>query len=243
MTTPNPRSGISLRNLLPILVIFAVATLGYFTLGDFLSFESLRAHRETLNQFRDQNYALSVVGFMAVYIVIVGFSLPGASIASMTGGFMFGLVAGTILNVTAATIGAVIIFLAARHGLGNYLSARFDASQGTVARFREGLRENEISYLFLMRLVPAVPFFAANLIPAMVGVRLWRFAFTTFFGIIPGATILAWVGVGLSDVFARGEQPDLGLIFEPYILGPLLGVSALVALPIFIRLFNRKKDA
>ncbi len=241
MTTPKPQGSISLRRLLPLLVILFAAIAGFFTLGDYLSFESLREHRDALNQFRDQNYVLAVLGFMAIYITIVAFSLPGATIASLTGGFLFGLTAGVMINVTSATIGAVIIFLAARYGLGNYLAGKLESSEGTIGRFREGLRENEISYLFLMRLVPAIPFFAANLIPALVGVRLSRFVFTTFFGIIPGGIILTWIGVGLGEVFARGDSPDLGVIFEPQILGPILGLSVLAVLPIVIRKFGRKK--
>jgi len=104
----------------------------------------------------------------------------------------------------------------------------------------DGLRENELSVLFLMRLLPVVPFFLANLIPAALGVGLGRFALTTFFGIMPGALVYTWVGAGLGEVFARGGSPDLGLLFEPQILGPLLGLAALAALPMVLRLFRRK---
>jgi len=93
-----------------------------------------------------------------------------------------------------------------------------------------------------MRLVPAVPFFVANLIPALVGVSLWRFAITTFVGIIPGAIVYTSVGAGLGDVFERGESPNLGIIFEPQILLPILGLSALAALPIVLKLFRKKES-
>lgn len=235
--TTAPR--ISGRRLLPLLVILAVAVTGYFTLGDYLTFETLRDNREALLAFRDANPALTVLCFMAVYVVIVAFSLPGAAVASLTGGFLFAVFPGTLINMTAATIGAGLIFLAARYGLGEALSRRMDASEGAVRRFKEGLRENELSFLFLMRLVPAVPFFAANLIPAMVGVGLGRFLFTTFFGIIPGAIVYTWIGAGLGEVFSRGETPDLGIVFEPQILAPILALCALAALPVVLKLFRR----
>jgi uncharacterized membrane protein YdjX (TVP38/TMEM64 family) len=85
-----------------------------------------------------------------------------------------------------------------------------------------------------------VPFFLANLIPAALGVSLGRFALTTFFGILPGGVVYTWVGAGLGEVFARGETPNLGLLFEPQILGPILGLCALAALPIAIRALRRK---
>ena len=168
-------------------------------------------------------------------------SLPGALIMTLTGGFLFGLFAGALLTVSAATLGAVAIFLAARTGLGESLQARMDASSGVMTRIRDGLRENEVSYLLLMRLVPAIPFFVANLAPALFGVKLRNYALTTFFGIMPGTVVYTWVGAGLSEVFASGETPDLGIFFEWHILGPVLGLCALSALPIVLKKFRRSE--
>lgn len=232
--------GFSLKRLAPLVVILAVAVLGYFTLGEYLSFDTLRDNREALLGFRDQNYALTVLAFMAIYVVIVAFSLPGAAVASLAGGFLFGVFPGVLFNVGAATIGATMIFSAARYGLGEALSRKLDASDGTVKHIVDGLHENELSFLFLMRLVPAVPFFAANLIPAMVGVKTGRFVITTFIGIIPGGLVFTWIGAGLGEVFARGESPDLGIIFEPQILGPILGLCVLAALPVVLKLLKKK---
>ncbi|MEM7074169.1 MAG: TVP38/TMEM64 family protein [Pseudomonadota bacterium] len=226
----------------PLALILTVAVLGYFTLGNYLNFETLAENREALLAFRDSHFASLAAAFLTVYVVIVVFSLPGAALASMTGGFLFGLALGTVFNVAAATIGALGIFLAARWGLGKTLAARMDSAQGTLKTFRDGLRENEISILLLMRLVPAVPFFVANLLPALVGVRLINFAWTTVVGIIPGALVFTWIGVGLGEVFDRGEQPDLSLLWEPYVLGPILGLCLLAALPIVIKTIRNRKD-
>ena len=234
--------GLDLKKLIPLGIIVLVAAIGFFTLRDYLTFETIRDNRETLIQFKENNYLVTSLIFLLIYIVIVAFSLPGAAIASLTGGFLFGLFPGTLYNVLAATIGATIIFIAARMGLGDFLSKKMDTSTGTVQKLRDGLRENEISVLFLLRLVPAVPFFVANLLPALVGVKFRNFVFTTFFGIIPGALVFTWVGVGLGEVFARGEAPNLSIIFEWYILGPILGLCALALLPIVINILRKSKE-
>ena len=226
---------------LPILVIGGVAILGAVLLRDQLSFETLRENREALLAFRDANYPLTVLLFMAAYVVIVAFSLPGATIATLTGGFLFGTFPGTLYNVVAATAGATAIFLAARWGLGDRLAARMDAGEGLVHRIKQGIDENQWSMLFLIRLVPAVPFFVANLVPAFVGVPLWRYVVTTFLGIIPGGLVFTSVGAGLGAVFERGGTPDLGIIFEPRILLPLLGLCALAALPIALKALRGRK--
>lgn len=242
MTETTPSKTGFLRRL-PLLVILLVALIGAFTLKDFLSFEALQNNREALLTFRDANYLGTVLGFMAVYILIVGFSLPGATVATLTGGFLFGVFPGALFNIVAATIGAVGIFLAARWGLGERLAVRMQNSDGAVKKIKDGIDENQWSVLFLIRLVPAVPFFVANLVPALVGVPLYRFVISTFFGIIPGGVVYTSVGAGLGEVFARGETPNLGIIFEPHILLPILGLCVLAALPIILKAFSKQKVA
>ena len=225
----------SLMKKLPILIVLVVAVLGAFTLRDHLSFAALSENRERLLTFRDAHYLWAVLGFVAAYVGIVGFSLPGATIATLTGGFLFGVFPGVLFNVLAATAGSVAVFLAARAGFGAAIAGKVEAGGGAGARLMAALRENEWSVLFVMRLIPAVPFFIANLIPAFVGTKLMPFAVTTFLGIIPGGVVYTSVGAGLGEVFARGETPDLGLIFAPHILLPILGLAALSALPIVLK--------
>lgn len=227
------------KRMLPILVILAVAFLGLVFLRDHLSFEALAANREALESYRDNNYLMTVIVFVAAYVIIVAFSLPGATITTLTGGFLFGLFPGVFFNIIGATIGATGIFLAAKTGLGDRLAARMDASTGRLNKLKQELDGAQWSILFVMRLVPAVPFFVANLLPAMVGVPLYRFVVSTFFGIIPGAIVLTSVGAGLGSVFESGEMPDLGIIFEPHILLPILGLAALSLLPIVLRRFRK----
>ncbi|WP_109563755.1 TVP38/TMEM64 family protein [Jannaschia seohaensis] len=233
----SPKGGVA--RYLPLAAILTVAAAGAFLLRDYLSFQTLADNREALIAFRDANYVATALTFVGCYILIVAFSLPGAAIATLTGGFLFGLFPGVLFNAGAATVGATVIFLAAKHGLGDRLAAKMDASGGAVKRIKDGIREDETSYLLIMRLVPAVPFFVANLIPAFVGVSLRKFFLTTFFGILPGGLVYTWVGAGLGEVFARGETPDLGIIFEPHILGPIVGLAALALLPIVIKRFRR----
>lgn len=227
---------------LPILVILAVAVLGAFFFRDQLSFERLAENREALIAFRDSNYLGCVAAFIVVYALIVAFSLPGATALTLTGGFLFATFPGALFNVTAATIGATGIFLAAKSGFGETLAARMEASEGLVRRIKQGIDANQWEMLFLIRLVPAVPFFVANLVPALVGVPLYRYVVTTFLGIIPGAVVYTSVGAGLGAVFEAGETPDLGIIFEPRILLPILGLCTLAALPILLKALRGRKD-
>lgn len=236
----NPRRAMLMRRI-PIVLLIIAAALAWWQYGAFLSFQTLADNRESLILWRDGNYILAAFLYVAIYILVVGFSIPGGVFLTLAGGFLFGLVGGTILTVIGATLGALAIFSAVRLGFGAALHARLSGSTGMLAKFERGLRANEISYLFLMRLVPVVPFFVANLAPALLGVGYRNFLITTFLGIIPGTAVFSSVGAGLGAVFAAGDTPNLGIIFEWPVLGPLLGLAALALLPIILRALRGKE--
>ncbi|MGF1659293.1 MAG: TVP38/TMEM64 family protein [Rubrimonas sp.] len=217
-----------LRRFAPLALIALGAALGAWAFGDRLSFEALEANRAALLDWRDAGPVRAAAIYMAVYVAMVAFSIPGAIWLTLAGGFLFGTWVAAGLIVVAATVGAALIFLAARSGFGDLLRKR---AEGWLARLERGVRDNEVSFMLTLRLVPAVPFFIANLAPAFLGVRFRTYLWTTLVGIAPATAIYASVGAGLGEVFARGERPDLGVIFSPPVLLPLLGLAALAAAP------------
>ena len=231
----------ALRRNLPLIGILVVAIIGFFTLRDYLSFQTLADNREALISFRDNNYVLTALMLISVYVLVVAFSLPGATIATLTSGFLFGPVFGAGFSVLSATIGATLIFLAARHGFGETLGQKLEASKGNIKKIKDGIDENQWSMLFVIRLVPVVPFFVANLIPAFMQVPVHRYVISTFLGIMPGSIVYTSVGAGLGEVFARGETPNFGIIFEPHVLLPILGLAALSLLPVVVKAIMGKK--
>ena len=233
--TDAPRK-FSLKKVAPLAIAAAGAVALYIFGGDYLSFDALRENRVALIEWRDANYALAALTFMAIYFIATTFSFPGGLALTLTGGFLFGTVLGGVFAVTGAGLGAIAIFLIAKAGLGDALREK---ASGFLKKMEDGFRENEISFLLILRLVPAVPFFIANVAPAFLGASTFHYAWTTILGIIPGALVYASVGAGLGEVFAAGEDPNFGLIFEWHILGPLLGLAALSALPILIKKFRK----
>jgi uncharacterized membrane protein YdjX (TVP38/TMEM64 family) len=61
------------------------------------------------------------------------------------------------------------------------------------------------------------------------------FASATLLGVVPAAVVFAGVGSGLGVVLEHGGQPDLGLLLEPGILLPLLGLAILALVPVLYR--------
>lgn len=226
---------------LPIFLILACAVAGVVFLRDKINFDALARHSAELLAFRDQHFLWASVGFVALYVAVVALSLPGATIVSLTGGYVFGLFPGVLYNVTGATVGAALVFLAARAGFGRDLAAGAQLRGGKLAEMQAALQQNQWSALLILRLLPILPFFLVNLLAATVGVRLWPFVATTFLGIIPASFVFTSIGAGLGDVLAQGKAPDLGIIFTPPILLPLLGLAALAALPIVIKTVRGKE--
>lgn len=235
-TQPAPKNAAKspVKRFAPLILIGA-ALAAFFALGgpDYISLESLKENRETLTAFVADNFGLAILGFIALYALLVAISVPGASLLSIFGGFLFGTVAGGSAITIGATLGATGIFLAARYAIGDALSKK---AGPYMQKFEAGLKENEVSYLFILRLIPAFPFFMVNIVPALFDVKLRNYVLTTFFGIIPGCFVYASVGAGIGAIFDSGEDVKLsGLMSEPKILLPILGLMALAALPIIYK--------
>ena len=236
--TVEVRKRSALKRLLP-LVVLLVATVGAFAFGlhDYISFEALRENRQRLLDFVDAYPLLAPLAFTMIYAGVIALSMPGGAVLTMTGGFLFGVVLGVICVLIGATLGATAVFLIAKTALGEPLRAR---AGPWLRRMEAGFRGNAFNYLLVLRLIPLFPFWLVNLVPAFLGVPLGTYVLATSLGIIPGSLVYTSAGSGLGAVFDRGETPDLGIIFEPQIIGPILGLCLLALLPVAYRKYKAR---
>ena len=227
-----------LARLAPLLAVCAaIAAVFVFGLDDTLNFEMLKNNRESTLEWYGQNRVLAVVSFFAFYALVVALSVPGAVWLSLAAGFLFGAVWATVVVVFAATFGALGIFIIARYALADFFHEK---AGGAGRKMEQGFRENALSYLLVLRLVPLFPFWLVNLVPALLGVPARTFVIGTFFGIIPGTAVFCSIGNGLGAVFDRGEMPDLNMIFQPEIFGPLLGLAVLSLIPVVYKRMKKQ---
>lgn len=194
-----------LRRWLPALLLLAVIAAGYaLGLHHYLSLAALAEHRDQLKLFVAQHLLAALLIYMAVYIAVVAASIPGAAVLSIAGGFLFSWIVSVPVTVTAATIGAVIVFQIVKTSLGAALAER----AGPLARkLAQGFAENAFSLLLFLRLVPAFPFFAVNAVAGLCRVPLRTFVLATVIGIIPASVAFALVGSGLDA--AIGQQMEV----------------------------------
>ncbi|MGB0632595.1 MAG: TVP38/TMEM64 family protein [Alphaproteobacteria bacterium] len=237
---PERKSGFSAGRVIPLVLLAAgLAAFFAFDLNQYVSLEALKTHRETLQSWVQNYGVMTAAVFMLIYALAVAFSVPGAVFITIAGGFMFGPYLGTVYVVVGATVGAVGVFLAAKYALGDVLRARAGPA---IKRMEAGFRENEMSYLLILRLVPLFPFWLVNLVPAFLGVSLRTYTIGTLLGIIPGAFVYALVGDGAGAVLDAGGDLNLGIIFEPRFLAPIIGLAVLACIPIVYKKVRGRKD-
>lgn len=238
--TPAPRRPAVLKRVLPLAVL-AAGLVAFFVLDldVYFSLEALKQNREFLQMFVAENGFLAILAFAGLYAVVVAFSLPGGAIMTLAGGFLFGTVVGGMTVVVGATIGATALFLIARTALGDVLRAR---AGPFLTKMEDGFRKNAMSYLLVLRLVPLFPFWLVNLVPAFLGVSTGTYVIGTFLGIIPGTFVFASVGNGLGALLDAGQDPDLGIIFQPNVLGPLVALALLSLVPVVYKKYQARKN-
>lgn len=231
-------TALSAGRLLPLAVLaLGLVTFFAFGLGHYVSLEALREHRQVLVQWAAQAGIAAWLTYAALYALIAACSIPLGALATIVGGFLFGPASGAGCAVVGATAGATVLFLAARHAFADYLRAKAGPA---IRRMERGFNENAFSYTLFLRLVPVFPFFLVNLAPAFLGVRLSTYVLATAIGIIPGTVVYALVGDGLGAVLDAGRDLDLGIIFAPRFLAPIVGLALLALLPVAYKLLRRR---
>lgn len=226
--------------LSPLLVLAAAgAAIFAFHLDGYLTFEALKTHRESLVGFVAAHAVLAVALFILLYAAATAVSLPGGALLSVAGGFLFGPWLGIVYAVVGATMGASAVFLIARSALGDSLRHGLEGRAGpALTAMEQGFRENALSYLLMLRLIPLFPFFVVNLVPAFLGMKLLPYVAATFIGIIPGSFVFTYAGVGLGSVFDRGEDFSVSSVLTPEIIAALVGLALLSLLPVLYKRFK-----
>ena len=230
-----------------ILIAAAMALVIGMGWHEHLTLERIVIHRALLKKYLAENAVIAPLLYITLYIIVIALSLPAGLVLTLAGGLLFGWFLGGLMAVVSATVGATIIFLAARSSLGEALGEK---AGPWLQKLREGFKENALSYLLFLRLVPVFPFWLVNLAPAVLGVPLGTYVLGTFIGIIPGTFAIASAGAGLDSVIAAAAQqhmecvavkgPDAcelkidagALATKELMIAALLGLVALVPIAI-----------
>lgn len=242
MNTPTPTAPRpAWKRFLPVAILAVLLGLFLFLRAsghlDFISLESLRENREILNSWVEQQFAFVLLCYFLIYVIVTAASLPFALLMTLTGGFLFGALWGSLVVVFAATIGATIVFLAARSAAGDWFSRR---AGDRVKKLEAGFQDNVVSYMLFLRFIPIFPFFLINIAAAIFRVPLRIFFLTTLFGVTPGTFIYSLTGSSLGSIFAAGDNFSTSTILTPKVITALVGLALLSLLPIIYRRWKQR---
>ncbi|MEM5502922.1 TVP38/TMEM64 family protein [Ahrensia kielensis] len=192
------------KRYLPVAVILGGLGLGYaFGLNEYFSLSFLAEQREALSAYVEANYVRALLSFGALYAVATAFSFPAASILTIFGGFLFGWLVGGIVVAISATLGATVLFIAAKTAFGDFLKEKVG---GRVKNLADGFEKNAFTYLIVLRIAPILPFFIMNIAPALFNVPLRSYVAGTFIGILPGVFAYAYLGQGVESVLIAAQE-------------------------------------
>jgi len=211
-----------------------------------LSPSALGENAVYLNNLVQENFWLVLLAFVGIYIAATAFMVP-ASALTIGGGFLFGTYVGAPATVVGATIGACVLFTAAKSSIGETLKS---IAGPFVGKMEAGFNENALSYLFTLRLIPLFPFAVVNIAPAILGAKFRDYFISTALGIIPGTIAYTLIGSGLRgtllDAAAKGETADVGALVKAAATNfiPAFFALAFVAMiPAIYKKFFKKTSA
>ena len=215
------------------MIILGAGLFYYLDLGAMLNLRWLKENQEPLETFYRTNTLTVMAGFVALFLLIGLFLLPGATILSVCSGAVFGLPLGPLLVSLGSTLGAMLAFFVARKVLRSWVEEKFGES---LIPIHEGLRENDIHYMLMLRLVPLFPFFLVNI--AMGASQLsWKvFMLGTLLGKLPATWVYANAGSQLANLKSISD------ITSPGMLGAFTLLGLLALTPVIYKQKQKSKN-
>jgi pyruvate/2-oxoglutarate dehydrogenase complex dihydrolipoamide dehydrogenase (E3) component/uncharacterized membrane protein YdjX (TVP38/TMEM64 family) len=230
------------RVLLLLALLAGVALFFALDLQRFLTLDYLKAAQGEFATLYAER-PLTVIGaYFAIYVAVTALSLPGALIMTLAGGAIFGLWVGTLVVSFASSIGATLAMLAARYLLRDSVKRRFGARLAEIDR---GVQRDGAFYLFTLRLVPALPFFAINLLMGLTAMKARSFYVVSQLGMLAGTLVYVNAGTQLAQITSLQGILSPGLIGSFVLLGlfPLVAkkiVDAVKARQVYAKWADRK---
>jgi uncharacterized membrane protein YdjX (TVP38/TMEM64 family) len=204
----------------------------FFDPGDILSLEWLKTNQSLLDTFYQANSLTVMTGFVALFLVIGLFLLPGGTLLSVCSGAVFGLPLGPLLVSLGSTLGAVLAFFVARYILRDWVEERFGERLQPI---QAGLCENDIHYILVLRLVPLFPFFLVNIAMGASQVSWKMFMLGTLLGKLPATWVYANAGSHLVSLRSLSD------ITSPGMMGALTLLGLLALTPVIYKQRQKSK--
>jgi len=214
------------------LILFIVLWTIYFLNRNFFQLDTLFSNLENIQNYISYHYIFSIFIFMILYGFLILCNFPMASLLSMTSGFLFGTWVGGLIAIVGGTLGAFGIFIIAKYFFLDFIKKNILSKYPYIENY---FKKNDLELMFLIRIIPGVPFFAQNLILAGLGADNKKFFLTTLVGLAPWSFIFGSIGQGLEEIFVNQTEISFSLVAQPEYLIPIGTIAFLLILVIFFK--------
>jgi uncharacterized membrane protein YdjX (TVP38/TMEM64 family) len=171
--------------------------------------------------------------FIGAYAIATVLFLPGW-IFTVTAGLLFGVVGGTAVALSGATIGAALAFLVARYLVRDSIQ-NLAGSNPRFHAIDQALGENDWKIVGLLRLNPLIPFNLSNYFYGITAIRFWPYVLISAISMLPGTLLYAYLGAVGKATLAAKSPPS---VWRYLLLG--VGLGATIAVTIIISRIARK---
>ena len=204
-------------------MVLLIGAFFYFDLPKYITWEEFNRHREFLEDLCRRRPFLTKGVYFLAYLLTASFALPTATLFTLAGGALFGLVWGVVLVAFASTLGATASFLMVRFLLRDFFQVKF---QKNLKTFLKKFEEGGAWYLLSLRLAPIMPFWLTNILMGFTNIRIKVYALVSLVGMLPAISLYVNAGSRLSRVESAGDLMSLPLI---------ISLSLLALFPLFVK--------
>lgn len=215
-----------------IAAILVICGLYYGGLKDWISLQALKENSHYFKDMVNHNYGLSAIGYIGIYTLFIAVSLPVVAPFTLLGGFLFGMM-GALFALLSSILGSILYVIIFRHFLYNSMYEQF---KDQLVQFKDKIALQGKSYVLILHLMAAIPFFVINSLAALADFTFWDIAWTTALGNMPLLILLAYEGRELSHIESMSD------ILSPHFIIGIALLMMLAFLPIIIQRLRARKS-
>jgi len=213
--------------------LIPIGCLVLYQLRDELSFQRLAEHDAAIRGWCRLHPVISYSIVFVGYTAATGASIPAAAGMTVATGWIFGFWPAFLLTSFASTAGASAAFLVSRRLLRERVRVRF---ADRLKEIEAALEREGAWYLFLLRLVPLLPFFVINIVMGLTPIRFRTFWWVSQLGMLPGTALYVAAGASMPTLRVLAEQGVSGIInFQVLGWFTLLGLMPIIARRLYLQ--------
>ena len=205
-----------------------------YNISDFLSYEFIRINKNTILEYKNENFLYLTFVFFTfciVWVLLLGFAMP----LLIFSGFVFGQWWGILIVLVSTTIGAALLYLLARLFFRDTIEEKLASKFSKLKSF---FNKNELVYFMFFRFIGGggTPYAVQNILPVLFNMSFRNYVIATFLGSMPSMFVSVSLGSGIEKVIDQNTELSVSKVFfSPEIYIPITIFFIILAIAFFVK--------